>query len=118
VAANCSNTNKEGVSLHKFPTDETRKKLWKKQVQRPRANCSGHSTTSVICSEHFTDGSFDESSGLQMAKGFTKRRKLKPDAVPTIFKSHENPMPPLKPREAFLKRKRQEVFFVIKFIYF
>jgi hypothetical protein len=25
VAANCSNTNKEGVSLHTFPTDETRK---------------------------------------------------------------------------------------------
>jgi hypothetical protein len=60
----------------------------------------------------FTDGSFDESSGLQMAKGFTKRRKMKPDAV------HKNPMPPLKPCGAYLKRKRQEVFFVIKLIYF
>ena len=37
VAAGCSNTNADGVSLFKFPKDEKLRALWIKQVRRFRA---------------------------------------------------------------------------------
>uniref|UniRef100_A0A3B3E2J0 THAP-type domain-containing protein n=1 Tax=Oryzias melastigma TaxID=30732 RepID=A0A3B3E2J0_ORYME len=52
VAAGCSNTSSESVSVYKFPKQETLLKQWTKQVQRTRANWVP-TASSTLCSEHF-----------------------------------------------------------------
>ena len=39
----------------------------------------------VICSDHFTSDSFEKESFLAPRFGIAKKKRLKPDAVPTIF---------------------------------
>lgn len=84
VAAGCSNTNADGVSLFKFPKDDKLRALWIKQVQRFRAEwtCTAYS---VLCSEHFSDECFEVESKFAAEFGMKKTRRLKPDAVPSIF---------------------------------
>ena len=36
VVANCSNTSKDGVSLHRFPTNSKLRREWNRQVERTR----------------------------------------------------------------------------------
>ena len=72
----------------KFPRDHVLKRQWTKQVQRTRAKWSGPSEHSVLCSDHFTPECFEIDSLLAPSMGLEKRRKLKPDAVPSIFKRH------------------------------
>ena len=88
VAAACSKTYADNVSLFKFPRDHVLKWQWRKQVQRTRAKWSGPSEHSVLCSDHFTPECFEIDSLLAPSMGLDKRRKLKPDAVPSIFKRH------------------------------
>uniref|UniRef100_A0A8C7V2U9 THAP-type domain-containing protein n=1 Tax=Oryzias sinensis TaxID=183150 RepID=A0A8C7V2U9_9TELE len=52
VAAGCSNTSSESVSVYKFPKQETLLKQWTKQVQRTRANWVP-TASSTLCSGHF-----------------------------------------------------------------
>uniref|UniRef100_A0A3P9IFT0 THAP-type domain-containing protein n=1 Tax=Oryzias latipes TaxID=8090 RepID=A0A3P9IFT0_ORYLA len=77
VAAGCSNTSSESVSLYKFPKQETLLKQWTKQVQRTRANWVP-TASSTLCSEHF------EADYMGMHVRYKK--VLKPNAIPTIFK--------------------------------
>ncbi|XP_064390936.1 uncharacterized protein LOC135338779 [Halichondria panicea] len=88
VAAGCSNTPSEKVSLFKFPKDAGLRKKWEKQVQRTRAQWKA-TDHSFVCSEHFTDDSFEIDSALASQFGLKKRRRLKPESVPTIF--HRSP---------------------------
>ena len=80
VAANCSNTHGHGVSLFKFPKDPALHQKWIKNVQKTRANWSGPSEHSVLCSQHFESSCFEVDSELAAQK-----RRLKPDAVPTLI---------------------------------
>ena len=84
VAAGCSNTNADGVSLFKFPKDEKLHALWIKQVSRFRAEwtCTEYS---VLCSEHFSDECFEVESKLAAEFGMKRTKRLKADAVPSIF---------------------------------
>uniref|UniRef100_A0A3P9I1T3 THAP-type domain-containing protein n=1 Tax=Oryzias latipes TaxID=8090 RepID=A0A3P9I1T3_ORYLA len=77
VAAGCSNTSSESVSVYKFPKQETLLKQWTKQVQRTRANWVP-TASSTLCSEHF------EADYMGMHVRYKK--VLKPNAIPTIFK--------------------------------
>ena len=43
-------------------------------------------SSSVICSCHFTEDSFEDSLKHYQSFSIKKKRKLKPNAVPTIFK--------------------------------
>ena len=88
VAAACSKTYADNVSLFKFPRDHVLKRQWTKPVQRTRAKWSGPSGHSVLCSHHFTPECFEIDSVLAPSMGLEKRRKLKPDGVPSIFKRH------------------------------
>ena len=54
-----------------------------KQVRRTRAQWTP-TKNSVLCSEHFSEDSFEVDSAIAATFGISKRR-LKPDAVPTIF---------------------------------
>uniref|UniRef100_A0A3P9I2T4 THAP-type domain-containing protein n=1 Tax=Oryzias latipes TaxID=8090 RepID=A0A3P9I2T4_ORYLA len=77
VAAGCSNTSSESVSVYKFPKQETLLKQWTKQVQRTRANWVP-TASSTLCSEHFEADCFEETPQY--------KKVLKPNAIPTIFK--------------------------------
>ena len=44
--------------------------------------------STTLCSDHFTPECFEIDSLLAQSMGLEKRRKLKPDAVPSIFKRH------------------------------
>ena len=85
IAAGCSNTNADGVSLFRFPRDPSLRTKWNKQVQRTRADWKDAIEYSVLCSDHFTSYSFEKESFLAPGFGLAKKKRLKPDAVPTIF---------------------------------
>ena len=55
IAAGCSNTYKQNVSLFIFPRDPTLRERWTRQVRRTRAGWSGPTATSYLCSNHFTE---------------------------------------------------------------
>ena len=76
VAAGCSNTYSDNVSLFKFPRDPILRQQWVKQEQRTRAQWSGPSEHSVLCSEHFTDSSFQPDSAIAASMGlYTAKKK-------------------------------------------
>ena len=85
VAAGCTNTYSDNISLYKFPRDPVLRHKWVKQVQRTRSQWSGPSEHSVLCSKHFSDDCFQPDSAIAASMGLQKRRSLKPDAVPTHF---------------------------------
>lgn len=85
VAAGCSNTYSMGVSLFLFPKDPVLRQKWTKNVQRTRAKWSGPTEHSVLCSQHFESSCFEPDADLASEMGLHKRRRLKVDAVPTLF---------------------------------
>ena len=90
VAAGCSNTHSDNVSMHKFPQDPELRLKWEKQVQRTREQWSA-TENSFLCSDHFEADCFEVDSLLAKQMGLKKRKRLKPDAVPTIFVRHVPP---------------------------
>ena len=108
IMAGCSNTPKDGVSLHLFPRDEKVQQMWTPKVKLARANWSGPSETSVVCSAHFKEDDFIDTR-LYSLFGMPKRRLLKSSAVPTLQlgagpSSEEKP-----PRKAAAKHERMRV---------
>ena len=55
IAAGCSNTYRENVSLFCFPRDSALKVRWTKQVRRTRSGWSGSTANSYLCSDHFSE---------------------------------------------------------------
>ena len=93
VAAGCSNTYSDGVSLFHFPKDHARRQQWIKQVQRTRSRWKGPSEHSVLCSDHFNEDCFEPDTAIASSLGLDKpRRRLKADAVPTVFKRAAAPL--------------------------
>lgn len=77
----CSNHSRNGWKLYRFPAEPKRRLLWIAQVKREnweptRASC--------VCSAHFVESSFEQ----HRADGW---KKLKPNAVPTVFPSKAPP---------------------------
>ena len=85
MAAGCSNTYSDNVSLFTFPRDPALRQQWIKQVPRTRAKWSGPSEHSVLCSEHFDDECFEPDIQLASKFGLEKCKRVKGDAVSTIF---------------------------------
>ena len=86
VAAGCNTKNGMGYSLHGFPQDEALRKKWVRAVKRQRSNWEGPSSSSQLCSKHFEDYCFvTEGFRYREAMGVPTVKRLKPDAVPTIF---------------------------------
>ncbi|KAF3847117.1 hypothetical protein F7725_020145 [Dissostichus mawsoni] len=110
VAANCSNTNKDGVSLFKFSKELSLRSQWTAQVQRTRQGWSP-STSSVLCSAHFTESCFDNKPLLKESLGFNVQHKviLLPDAIPSLFKRPKQKSPVKRKTLAIAKRQRLEV---------
>ncbi len=116
VAAGCNNSNQDGVSLHKFPSNSALRKKWVDQVKRHRDKWEP-TAYSVLHSQYFEPSCFMADSILSQSLGLGKKRAcLKPDAVPTLFskpvcgkrKVEWECLPPKK-RSAFEKRERCRV---------
>ena len=67
VAAACSNTHRDGVSLFRFPRDPCVREKWTKQVQRTRAQWKP-TKNSVLCNQHFEEDCFEP--GTDIARQF------------------------------------------------
>ena len=86
IAAGCSTAGGEGYSLHSFPRDEGMRAKWVRAVKRQRSNWDGPTAGSLLCSKHFEPHCFaTEGSRFRDAVGIPAKKRLKPDAVPTIF---------------------------------
>ena len=86
IAAGCDSVGGKGCSLHKFPQDEAIKRKWIKDVKQQRSNWDGTLLHSLPCSKHFTDDCFvTEGICSRDEMGMPTAKRLKPDAVPTIF---------------------------------
>lgn len=85
VAAYCANTSNDGISFLKFPSDPALRQQWIRQVRRTRDQWSGPSKHSVLCARHFSEDCFEPDSAIAASMGLSKRRRLKPNAIPTIF---------------------------------
>ena len=86
IAAGCDSVGGKGCSLHKFPQDEVIRKKWIKAVKQQRSNWDGPSPHSLLCSRHFAEDCFvTEDVHFRDEMGMPTAKRLKPDAVPTIF---------------------------------
>ena len=72
VAAGCSITSSDGLSLFKFPSDPVLRPRWTKHVQRTRACWNGPS--SFVHINHFSEDCFESDSVIAASMGLTKRR--------------------------------------------
>uniref|UniRef100_A0A3B5LP33 THAP-type domain-containing protein n=1 Tax=Xiphophorus couchianus TaxID=32473 RepID=A0A3B5LP33_9TELE len=88
IAAFCSNTREDGVSLFRFPKEPELLSKWVREVRRTRELWKP-SPTSVLCSEHFELHCFDFVPVLKESLGYSVQHKrvLLPTAVPTVFPS-------------------------------
>ena len=95
VTAGCDSVGRKGCSLHKFPHDEAIRKKWIKAVKQQRSSWDGPSAHSLLCSKHFTDDCFlTEGICFRDEMGMPTAKRLKPDAVPTIFARSINYLEP------------------------
>ncbi|XP_061750007.1 uncharacterized protein LOC133549001 isoform X5 [Nerophis ophidion] len=87
IAAGCSNTNRAGVSLFRFPKDDSQALLWNREVKRTRLDWTTHTKYSMLCSDHFEKSCFEEGPLLRAQMGIATPRRLvlKKGAGPTIF---------------------------------
>ena len=72
IAAGCSNTKSDGISLFQFPRAPALRAQWTKEVQRTRADLQGPSDYSVLCSNHFTNDCFEEDTIIAGRIGIKK----------------------------------------------
>ena len=111
VAASSSNTTRDGYSLHLFPSDPKYRQIWTQKVLLTRAKWMGPSKHSHLCSAHCEETCFEP--GMFASFGLKRLHRLRPDAIPTIFRTSRKAarVSPKKRREAFSKRERIGVSF-------
>ena len=78
----CSNSNKTGYAVHKFPKDANLRRQWVKFVQVKRANFVAATEHSAICNIRFSPDCNEESFMVEM--GLIKQSAQLSGAVPTI----------------------------------
>ncbi len=121
VAADCTNTHKDGVSLFLFPKDPSLKKKWTNAVRRTRDKWEP-TKHSVLCSKHFEPQYFKQSTKVAESLGMKIKVQLEHDAVPTLFnkppllkrtaaEKDSEPIAKKRERSAYEKRERLKVSF-------
>ncbi|XP_075936128.1 uncharacterized protein LOC142935681 isoform X1 [Anarhichas minor] len=105
-APNCSNSTSIGKQLFRFPKDPVRKKKWVVNCRRD-FEPTPHSR---LCQDHFQQSQFEE-----IARSPAGGKKLKPNAIPTLFTIGDAPYPavtipyillPMKPEPGTFPMKR------------
>lgn len=110
VAFGCSNQTKNRknpkLTFHIFPKCDDLRRAWIQAVGRTSLPKSPR-----LCSEHFAADCFEDSVRLQteLLGSSPWKRKLKPDAIPTIFLHRPARSDRLHSTRRAEKRQRQEV---------
>ncbi|KAH7936774.1 hypothetical protein HPB49_003917 [Dermacentor silvarum] len=89
----CKSSSKQrtpGISFHEIPSDPELRTKWLKVISRDDWTPNTTSCYSTVCSRHFGSSDFKEGC---------KIRKLKKDAVPSIFEEYSAYLQPPKNRE-------------------
>ena len=80
---------------------------------------------SFLCSCHFTTECFEPDSAIAASVGLKRTVRLKPDAVPSIFKrphkqsvSHDDDATCSKRIKRYEERERRKVFFILKYLFY
>ncbi|XP_022101902.1 THAP domain-containing protein 11-like [Acanthaster planci] len=78
----CSNRPEKGFKMHKFPRDPQRRRAWVENIKQTHVNANGKPWTATIyaqvCEVHFEEDQYEQHRA-------DRKRKLKFNAVPTIF---------------------------------
>ncbi|XP_056600468.1 52 kDa repressor of the inhibitor of the protein kinase [Triplophysa dalaica] len=83
-APNCSNSTSIGKQLFRFPKDPVRMRKWLVNCRRDFVP----TPCSRLCQDHFEESQFEE-----IARSPAGGRKLKPNAIPTLFNVPDPPSP-------------------------
>ncbi|XP_072387136.1 THAP domain-containing protein 2-like [Diabrotica undecimpunctata] len=96
-ALNCTQRQKTGtdISFHGFPKDSSLQKKWIIAIRRENFKPT---KSSKICSKHFTADSF-------ITSGWSSKKQLKKDAVPSIFDFPNILIKQVKTRKFSVKRE-------------
>ncbi|XP_062596145.1 uncharacterized protein LOC134257557 [Saccostrea cucullata] len=88
VAAGCTSTHKDNVSLHDFPKESKRpdiRRQWIAFVKTKRKDFTSPTPHSVLCEKHFAVHCYPMEYMIKRSIGMeVKKKSLLPDAVPTI----------------------------------
>ena len=88
IAANCSKTSVDGVSLHEFQfiKDQNQLRAWINFVKTKRKNWDGPTKTSALCSDHFSLDCYPYKVQFEIDRTGKrpKHARLNDGAVPTI----------------------------------
>ncbi|XP_068196708.1 THAP domain-containing protein 1 [Antennarius striatus] len=99
-APNCSNSTNTGKQLFRFPKDPVRKKKWVMNSRRD-FEPTPHSR---LCQDHFEQSQFEE-----IARSSAGGKKLKPNAIPTLFSIGDPPYPAVTAPYILLPMKPEPV---------
>ncbi|XP_030220040.1 uncharacterized protein si:ch73-382f3.1 [Gadus morhua] len=99
-APNCSNSTTIGKQLFRFPKDAERRRIWAVNCRRD-FEPPPHSR---LCQDHFEPSQFEE-----VARSPAGGRKLRPNAIPTLFGLQEPPYPAITQPHFLLPLKPEPV---------
>ena len=86
ITAGCDTKSGMGYSLHGFPQNEELWKKWVWTVKWQSSNWDGLLSSSQLCSKHFEGHCFiTEDVRYHKSIDVPALKRLKPDAVPTLF---------------------------------
>ena len=110
-AVGCNNDSryvgsKQGVSYHRFPTDDKLLKEWLAKLSRPDLVVTKDSR---VFSHHFEPECYERDLKAELLGLKFTQRKLKPDAVPTIFDHRPKKKLRLSSERCLQERSKQEV---------
>ena len=82
-----SSSSNSGHSMHMFPPDGSIRRQWIHFVKTTRLDFIAPTKHQGICGQHFETECFEDRFIIQLKEqaGIRPRRKLKPDAIPTIL---------------------------------
>lgn len=94
VAAGCTSTNADNVSIYEFPKESKRelRRKWINFVRTKRQDFTQPTRFSVLCELHFAPESYPVEYRIKKSLGIeVKKKRLLPDAVPTIHLTGSKP---------------------------
>ncbi|KAL9976812.1 hypothetical protein ACROYT_G014146 [Oculina patagonica] len=117
AAAFCTNRaprdTKRGISFHRLPLSKRKiAQEWLRRMGRNEKFLPKQAQL-FVCSDHFTDDCFEVEHRFDLLGGNIRKRKKKPEAIPTIFKKSPAVKVPFKrhasERRQKAKDRREEV---------
>ena len=77
--------------MHKFPTDASPVSKWSKAIRVHHADWTGLSSSSRLCSLHFTSDCYDRETIMRKKMRLEEKRlNLKEVSIPSLFPSKED----------------------------